>query len=524
MTRITLFLLAIFASVSLFAADKLTEEDLANLDKELELVPMYDKMKYERIDSLKQILNSANRPSNLRIDAALKLGAEYRAFISDSSMVYYRKAMALAYQYGDSSAVIEAKIGHFNVLGVLGFFGEAVHELNTLEEEGVPESLQFLFYDSARQLYYYMQGYTENSDVAYSADYFQKNREYRNKILELLDSREPLYQLYYAEVLQDQGKISQSREVLTHLMSNLPQGNDLVARIASTIARLDRMAGNPESAAHFCAVSAIYDIKGSIKENTSLQTLATYLYATGDIARAYHYICISLDDANFCNARLRNMEISRNMPLINSAYKNEIDTKNRTLLIAIVVETILAVGLVIAVMLILYQMRKLSIARKSLKLANKVKEDYMGHFLNLCSIYMERLASYNRTVARKVTAGQIDDLLKLTKSTKFADEQNKLFYENFDSAFLHIYPTFVDDFNALLQPEERIEVKELGKLTMELRIFAFLRLGIEDSNKIASFLRYSVNTIYSYRNKIRNKAINRDTFDEDVKKIGMVKE
>ena len=99
-----------------------------------------------------------------------------------------------------------------------------------------------------------------------------------------------------------------------------------------------------------------------------------------------------------------------------------------------------------------------------------------------------------------------------------------MFYENFDSAFLHIYPTFVDDFNALLQPEERIEVKELGKLTMELRIFAFLRLGIEDSNKIASFLRYSVNTIYSYRNKIRNKAINRDTFDEDVKKIGMVKE
>ena len=137
---------------------------------------------------------------------------------------------------------------------------------------------------------------------------------------------------------------------------------------------------------------------------------------------------------------------------------------------------------------------------------------------------MDRLDNFCKVVVRKITAGQAEELVKLTKSSKFAEDQHKLFYENFDSAFLHIYPTFVDDFNALLQPEERIEVKELGKLTMELRIFAFLRLGIEDSNKIASFLRYSVNTIYSYRNKIRNKAINRDTFDEDVKKIGMVKE
>ena len=146
----------------------------------------------------------------------------------------------------------------------------------------------------------------------------------------------------------------------------------------------------------------------------------------------------------------------------------------------------------------------------------------MGHFLDLCSIYMERLDNFNRLVMRKVTAGQIDDLMKMTKSAKFAEEQNKLFYENFDSAFLHIYPTFVEDVNALLIPSERIEVKEYGKLTMELRIFAFLRMGIDDSNKIASFLRFSVNTIYAYRNKLRNKAINRATFDKDIMSIGSI--
>ena len=133
---------------------------------------------------------------------------------------------------------------------------------------------------------------------------------------------------------------------------------------------------------------------------------------------------------------------------------------------------------------------------------------------------MERLDNFNKIVMRKVSTGQIDDLVKMTKSTKFAEEQNKLFYENFDSAFLHIYPNFVEDFNNLLQPNERIEIKEHGKLTMELRIFAFLRMGIDDSNKIASFLHYSVNTIYTYRNKIRNKAINRASFDKDIMVIG----
>ena len=137
---------------------------------------------------------------------------------------------------------------------------------------------------------------------------------------------------------------------------------------------------------------------------------------------------------------------------------------------------------------------------------------------------MERLDSFTKLVRRKISAGQAEDLLKMTKSPKFAEEQNKLFYENFDSGFLNLYPNFVKEFNALLRPEERIVVKSPNTLTMELRIFAFLRLGIDDANKIAHFLRYSVNTVYTYRNKIRNKAINRDTFEDDIMEIGSVNE
>lgn len=130
------------------------------------------------------------------------------------------------------------------------------------------------------------------------------------------------------------------------------------------------------------------------------------------------------------------------------------------------------------------------------------------------------LGQFLQSRIKKSKHRQIEDLIKLTRSPKFADEQHKRFYENFDGAFLHIYPNFVEEFNSLLQPAERVEIKEPGKLTPELRIFAFLRMGVEDSTKIAGFLNFSVNTIYAYRNKMKNKALNRDSFERDVMKIG----
>ena len=133
---------------------------------------------------------------------------------------------------------------------------------------------------------------------------------------------------------------------------------------------------------------------------------------------------------------------------------------------------------------------------------------------------MERLDNFSKIVTRKITAGQVEELLKMAKTNKFTEGQHKQFYDIFDATFLHIYPTFIDEFNNLLIPEEQIIIKEPGHLTTELRIYAFLRMGVEDSTKIASFLNYSVNTIYTYRNKIKSKAKDRETFETSVMKIG----
>ena len=298
--------------------------------------------------------------------------------------------------------------------------------------------------------------------------------------------------------------------------------NNIYARAAANLALIRINEDNPDDAARYFALSAIADIRTSTKENTSLQQLAVYLYDIGDINHAYHYITASLADAVFCNARLRTTEISNITPLIDEAYKVQLRQKHKSLMVAALISTLLAIGFVGACIFLLKQMRKLNATRRQLNDANSIKDEYIGHFLDLCSIYMDRLDNFCKTVTRKITAGQVEDLVKMAKSPKFAEEQHKQFYENFDEAFLHIYPTFIEDFNKLLQPDEQIVVKAPGRLTTELRIFAFLRMGVDDANKIAGFLHYSVNTIYAYRNKVRNKAIDREHFEENIMKIGSI--
>lgn len=150
----------------------------------------------------------------------------------------------------------------------------------------------------------------------------------------------------------------------------------------------------------------------------------------------------------------------------------------------------------------------------------RTKELYIQQFLNLCMLYTERLEYFNLLVARKLKAGQVQDLYSNIESGKYVREQTEKFYEAFDEAVLKIYPLFIDELNGLLLPERRVSLAPGRRLTPELRIAAFSRLGITDSSKVSQFLGLSLNTVYTYRNRLRSRAANRDTFEDDLMKIG----
>ena len=163
---------------------------------------------------------------------------------------------------------------------------------------------------------------------------------------------------------------------------------------------------------------------------------------------------------------------------------------------------------------------QLSVVNSQLTESNRVKEEYIGRFMSLCGQYIDKLDNYRKMVNKKIKNKQLDELFQISKSTELKEKELEELYENFDMVFLHLFPNFIDDFNALLQPELRVRPKEKNRLTTDLRIFALIRLGFEDSSKIAEFLHYSVNTIYNYRARIKNGALgNREQFENMVKTL-----
>jgi cell division protein FtsB len=299
---------------------------------------------------------------------------------------------------------------------------------------------------------------------------------------------------------------------------------------------------NIELCEKYFILSALSDEEHCNKDNASLQALALMYYEMGNIDKAYKFMQSAIDDAVFCNVRYRTVEISSSYPIINAAYQAKEKKQKANLQKSLLAISILLVFLAAGILYIYRQMKRLSFIRKELyhtnrklsdlnndlttandqlKESNLIKEEYIAHFFDLCSTYIDKLENYRKTLSKHASNNHIDELFKMLRSTALIENELEELYKKFDIIFLSLYPSFVDEFNALQSKEEPVSLKPGELLNTELRIFALIRLGITDSVKIAGFLRYSISTIYNYRVKARNNAIvARDEFEERVMKIG----
>jgi hypothetical protein len=359
--------------------------------------------------------------------------------------------------------------------------------------------------------------------------------------------------------LHDENRLTEAKQILQQLLKQTKNDTHEKAVLSYALANIYKKEGNISLQKHYYALSAICDIKNAIKENASMQALASILCETGEVEKAYACIKSSMEDAMFCNARLRTYEVSQIFPIIDSAYQENINKQKSELQLFLILLSILSIFLIIAVIYVYKQMKRVTRIRRELyytnvklkelnldlqstvnqlndvnkelsdvnsKLseANQIKEAYIGQFLDLCSTYINKLEKYQNTLNKKAVEKKLDELYKMLKSREMIDNELKELYENFDNIFLHLYPNFVENFNSLLVKEEQFILKSNELLNVELRIFALIRLGITDSSRIANFLHYSANTIYSYRTRVRNKAaVPREEFESMVMKIGALK-
>lgn len=500
--------------IALPTSNKDVIEILKRLDRELDRRNEYIYHRQSSIDSLRKL--HLTDPKNLKL--MQQLGELYTSFNNDSALAVYYRAIQIAKEQKQDSLATHFRIARASLLPLAGFFGEALDEFNLINPDSlsIPERIDY--YAKQRQMYSFMSSYYHRFQD-YAKKYSTLTLKAQRKLLDLLPHGDTDYEVNLGEYYFLTGEHEFAEATIKQLLTKISDNNRHYGRATHILADIAEERKQPDIAAYYLGLSAISDTKQATREVTSLQELGQLMFDYDDIDRAHHYLYTALRNAVECNAGTRMIQVSEAVPLIESVHQRELGISRTRIFIVISLMGITLLMLIIALFVLRVKMKQMKQLENHFREANATKEEYISQFLNLCSIYMDKLKQFCNIANRKISTGKVDDLYQLTKSGKFIENQSKDFYEIFDNAFIHIYPGFVENVNALLRPDQQITLSDGELLNTDLRILAFMRLGISDSGRIAQILNYSVNTIYAYRNKLKNKAINRETFESDIQSL-----
>lgn len=502
------------------AADLSSNDQLDRLNHAMEESSRYESMRKQRIDSLCRILkNVPESNAARRWEINMTIGNQLRAILADSAIRYYTASERYSKQTGDSAKILLTRIELIGALSRAGIFNLAENQFNEVRRSPLPDSLRNALLKAGRQLYSYMINYSRGNKTAQN-HYRELFTAIDDELLRSLPKSDPTYRFYHAERLVSTGDYARARVELEKIMEETPEESNMYGMAAYQLAQVLKHQGDTDGYLALLAMAARSDIMSGAKEGFAMPELASELYARGRFNEAYRYINHALQDAMMGNARMSAVGIASSVPLIDEAYRRQIDRSHTVLIILLILTGLL---LVTSVILFIDARRKHRRAESySIRLseAAKLKDSYIANFLELSSIYADKMEQLSKMISRKIAAGQTAELAKMLESGRFSDTQNEDLFRVFDSAFLAIYPHFIVEINKLLRDDQQIELATDSKLTPELRIYAFVYLGINESTRIARILHYSVSTIYAYRNRMRNRAIDRDNFEENVMKIG----
>ena len=522
------------------------------IDEAIEQSPQFVKEYEQRIEEKRQqYLRTVTAED--RYQLAFSLYEQYKAFMNDSALAYLDEAEQWAQKQGQ-----QARAGNCRALkafqcSTVGYYNEALTFLKSIDKQQL-DSVGLKNYYMAQMHVYGELGYYSNIR-SMQDQYYERRTVYRDSLFAFIshDSQDYLMNKIYE--LKDQNRLAEARQLCDRWMKLVEPGSHDYAIVCYYYWL---SCDNVDEAKYWLAQSALYDVRNAVMDQASLLSLAEILNGDNDLDRSYKYIRFTWDCNNRFNTRMRSWQITPILNVIENNYQKAMARNTRNLWISIVVVSVLALLIMGALFFLHRRNRQLDAARQALKTSNdelatanrqlasqtdelsalntqlsslnsqlsetnRVKEEYIGRFMSLCSQYIDKIDDYRKMVNKKMKNKELDELFRMSKSTELKEKELEELYQNFDSVFLHLFPNFVNDFNALLQPDTQIHPKEDNRLTTEIRIFALIRLGIEDSSKIAEFLHYSVNTIYNYRARIKNGAIdNRESFERRVKQLGQI--
>ena len=537
---------------------------LHSLDSLLEQQDLFVRVKEERIKQLKMQYSRVKDVKELYAMNRM-VYLEYRVYDADSALHYINKNIQLAQQTNNRTWEVVSLLEQSFVLTSSGLLTEALKAVSDIQPEELPQNLRSEYFGRLCTLYSRLRDYSsENSQL--SEHYNNLQKAFRDSVYLTATPDELRYWNCRAWLYMGTPEIEPVKQAFEENKQTLSNDSRKYSIATYNLSAIYRSENNESKYLENLILSAMADIRSVNGDIGSLQEIAEYLFKHGEIDRAYNYILYCSQKAMLFHNRVRIVKMSHLQNQIYKAYQEQSRTQQERLQASLIAVSFLFLVLIGAFLFIRKQMRRLKEANlkldstnqklsvnmdalstahqrleevniqlkdlntqlqevnDQLRESNYVKEEYIGYVFNICSTYISKLEEFRKNINRKLKVGQIEDVKAMTDSSATASNELKEFYQNFDTIFLHLYPDFVGDFNALLLPEERIELKEGELLNTELRIHALIRLGITDSVKIADFLHCSAQTVYNNRLRTRNKSIiPKEDFINAVKKLGKYK-
>ena len=499
---------------------------LTRLDRVIEASPRYDSAKLLEIARLKTTLSGAatgNLPA-LYTDYSALCEA-YKVFNYDTAFSYARRLQSTALRIDDPTLILAARLRLDFCLLSAGMFKETLDSLGKIRIQGAPDSLQADYYALLGR-YYYDLGDFDN-DSYNTPDYTRKGNCYMDSALRLYPQGSFNYAYYTGLRDIKAGDRTHAQAVFWQLLSRPDLTLHQLAVTTSTLSDIYINSGQTDTAIILLIRAAIADIQSSTKETAAIFNLAQLLYKKGDFRNASSYIEVAIRDAIFYGARQRKVQVSAILPLIEGEKITRVEEQKAVFLTWSIIATLLLLAVIILVIIVLRQLGRLQTAQaiiteahnkeqaanqrlieanNKLSEANKIKEEYIGYFFNADSESFDKIGQFKRALEQKIAYRKWDDVITLVNSANPKKEKEELL-RNFDKVFLKLFPGFIQRFNEMFREEDKIELKDNEFLNTDLRIFALIRMGIHENEKIARILEYSVNTINTYKTRIKNKSI-----------------
>ena len=546
MKRSLLYILFLLLPTTLSAGSK-TQQLRQKLDNLLEQRNALIDNKNKDINRLKKNLTTSENTLK-RLQTYEQLFEEYYVFQFDSAMTYLNKGIKLAKETQNTYYYNSNTISKAELLSIGGLYSEAIHEIEQVDTTDLDKAQHFEYYFSLFRIHTYWADFC--NDKTYTPTHRLKAQEYLKKAMPFCDETAKTYEYYlgeYAVFVLNNPQAARAHYVKA--IKQLPQNSRFYAMSCFALSGSYGNEGNTEKQEEFLLLSSIADIENCTMENFALQNLAMYIFEHNkdELDLAQQYIQTALEDAHFYNNRLRIIEISSKLPVIVSSYQQTLNQRNKVQMTAIIAISLLLLFLLSAVFYIVKQTKRLSLQQQELQKnnnqlselnrqqkelntqlhdlnallvdTNRKRERLAKLYIDLCAKYIARLKKQQTLVKRKIKANQITELLSQLSSERLSEEDAATFLSRFDKAFLDLYPDFTEELNSLLLPEGQIQNKSTDELTTEQRIMALIRLGVKESAEIADLLFYSPQTIYNYRSVLKGKAINKETFEEEVMKL-----